>query len=227
MRHPSAVVLLSGGMDSTTCLAIATHEGYDCYAMSFAYGQKATAELNAAKLISKQFGVKAHNIVPMDFLKDLGGSALTSDQLSVPEYEASDDIPITYVPARNTMFLSMALGWAEMLRADHIFIGVSEIDYSGYPDCRPEYIAAFEKMANLATKRAVEGQPLKIHAPLLHLSKAQTILKGAALGVDYSISVSCYSANDRGEACGRCESCVLRQKGFREARMDDSTRYYQ
>lgn len=221
-----AVVLLSGGMDSSTCLAIASDVGYDCYAMSFDYGQKNVAELAAAKVIAQHFAVNAHRMVDLSFLQQLGHSALTEAAIAVPDYQETGEIPPTYVPARNTIFLSLALAWAEVLGAKNIFIGVSAIDYSGYPDCRPAYIAAYQKMANLATKFAVEGQHLNIHTPLIHLSKAETIKKGVALGVDYSMTVTCYQADQHGSACGRCDSCMLRKHGFEEAGVGDNTRYY-
>ena len=214
-----AIILLSGGLDSTTCLAIAKHEGYGCYAMSFDYGQKHHAELNAAKKIAAHFNVAKHEIVSIS-VGHLGGSALTDATLSVPDYSAEKTIPITYVPARNTIFLSIGLGWAEILHAEKIFIGVSAVDYSGYPDCRPEYIAAFQKMADLATAAGVNDQKIKIEAPLIHLSKADTIRLGHKLGVDYSLTVSCYRLDEQGTACGKCDSCVLRKKGFDEVERD-------
>lgn len=219
-----AVVLLSGGLDSTTVIAKAQADGFEVYALSFDYGQRHDSELEAAKRVAAQFAVTEHKIVPMD-LRSIGGSALTDDTMEIPEAEA-EGIPATYVPARNTVFLSIALGWAEVINADAICIGVSAVDYSGYPDCRPEYIAAFETLANLATKRGVEGNPIKISTPLIDLSKAQTIELGHSLGVDYSLTVSCYQANDEGEACGKCDSCRLRIKGFTDAGITDSTRYF-
>ncbi|MBU2863050.1 7-cyano-7-deazaguanine synthase QueC [Reinekea forsetii] len=220
---PKAVVLLSGGLDSTTVIAKAQADGYDVYALSFDYGQRHDSELEAARRVAQQFSVIEHKIVPMN-LRSIGGSALTDDSIDVPT-EESEGIPSTYVPARNTVFLSVALGWAEVINADAICIGVSAVDYSGYPDCRPEYIAAFETLANLATKRGVEGHPIKIVTPLIDLSKAQTIELGHKLGVDYSLTVSCYQANDAGEACGQCDSCRLRIKGFSDAGVPDQTRY--
>ncbi|MDN3650267.1 7-cyano-7-deazaguanine synthase QueC [Reinekea marina] len=220
---PKAVVLLSGGLDSTTVIAKAQADGYDVYALSFDYGQRHDSELEAARRVARQFSVIEHKIVPMN-LRSIGGSALTDDSIDVPT-EESEGIPSTYVPARNTVFLSVALGWAEVINADAICIGVSAVDYSGYPDCRPEYIAAFETLANLATKRGVEGHPIKIVTPLIDLSKAQTIELGHKLGVDYSLTVSCYQANDEGEACGQCDSCRLRIKGFSDAGVPDQTRY--
>ena len=219
-----AVVLLSGGLDSTTVIAKVKADGYDVYALSFDYGQRHDSELEAAKRVAAQFSVTEHKIVPMN-LRSIGGSALTDDSIDVPE-EESEGIPVTYVPARNTVFLSIALGWAEVINADAICIGVSAVDYSGYPDCRPEYIAAFETLANLATKRGIEGNPISISTPLIDLSKAQTIELGNSLGVDYSMTVSCYQANENGEACGKCDSCRLRIKGFEDAGIADPTRYY-
>jgi 7-cyano-7-deazaguanine synthase len=219
-----AVVLLSGGLDSTTSLAYAKAQGFDCYALSFDYGQKQKAELKAAKKIAEYFSVKEHQIVQLA-LNNLVRSALVSDDIVIPDYSGDGEIPITYVPARNTIFFSIALGWAEVLEADAIFSGVSSTDYSGYPDCRPEYIAAFQTMANLATKRGVEGNPIKIETPLTKLNKAQTIKLGQDLGVDYSLAVSCYRADDEGLACGTCDSCVFRKKGFAELGANDPTRY--
>ena len=218
-----AVVLLSGGLDSTTVLAQAQMDGYEVYALSFDYGQRHDSELDAARIVAQRAGVVEHKVVPMS-LRSIGGSALTDMAMDVPEV-ASEGIPVTYVPARNTVFLSIALGWAEVIDADAIFIGVSAVDYSGYPDCRPEYIAAFEKMANLATKRGVEGRPVRILTPLIDLTKADTVRLGVRLGVDYAATVSCYQANSLGEACGLCDSCRLRIKGFAEAGVADSTRY--
>ena len=212
-----AVVLLSGGIDSATTLAIAKNLGFDIYALSFRYGQRHAMELEAAMRIAKRYNVARHLIVDID-LRKIGGSALTAD-INVPKNrdaeEMKKDIPVTYVPARNTIFLSYALAWAEVIGANDIFIGVNVLDYSGYPDCRPEYIAAYEKMANLATKAGVEGkQKLKIHTPLIQMSKSQIIQKGIELGVDYSLTHSCYDPSDSGEACGECDSCLLRLKGF-------------
>jgi 7-cyano-7-deazaguanine synthase len=220
-----AVILLSGGLDSTTCLAYASSKGYDCYALSFDYGQKHHSELNAAKKIAKKYNAKKHEIITLS-IGNLGGSALTDDTLNVPAHsETNKGIPLTYVPARNTIMLSIALGWAEILNADFIFIGVSSVDYSGYPDCRPDYIKAFGEMANLATKRGVEGNGIQIETPLLYLSKAETNKLGISLGVDYSETVSCYKATDDGLACGECDSCYLRKKGFEDAKIVDPTRY--
>lgn len=218
-----AVVLLSGGLDSSTVLAYAKDQGFSVYALSFDYGQRHDSELEAAKRIAAKEGVVEHKIVPMD-LRSIGGSALTDDAIEVPT-EAQEGIPATYVPARNTVFLSIALGWAEVVDADAICIGVSSVDYSGYPDCRPEYIEAFEKLANLATKRAVEGQSIQIMTPLINLTKAETVQMGDQLGVDYSMTVSCYQADEQGAACGICDSCRLRKKGFAEAGLKDPTKY--
>ncbi|EAR60140.1 7-cyano-7-deazaguanine synthase QueC [Neptuniibacter caesariensis] len=218
-----AVVLLSGGLDSATALAMAADRGYDCYVLSFDYGQRSLTELNAAKEIAKQLNAREHRVIRLH-LEDFGGSALTDHSIDVPE-EETDDIPVTYVPARNTVFLSLALGWAEVLEADSIFIGVNAVDYSGYPDCRPEYIAAFETMANLATKRGVNGDPIKIETPLIDLTKEAIIQEGTRLGVDYGLTVSCYQADDSGRACGNCDSCRLRALGFTDAGLEDPTRY--
>jgi 7-cyano-7-deazaguanine synthase len=225
---PRAVVLLSGGLDSTTTLAIARSEGYEIHALTFRYGQRHTIEIAAAQRIAAHFGVAGHVIVPID-LRMFGGSALTSDT-PVPKDRSIDEmgqgIPITYVPARNTIFLSFALARAEALQTGHIFLGVNVLDYSGYPDCRPEFIAAFERMANLATRAAVEGlQKLTIHTPLIELTKAQIITRGQALGVDYILTVSCYDPTPDGAACGRCDACLLRLKGFAEAGLTDPIRY--
>lgn len=219
----NAVVLFSGGLDSTTCLAYAKAQGFNCYALSFNYGQKHSAELNAAKRIAEKIGVK-HIIVDLP-ISQFGGSALTDSKLDVPDFANSTDIPITYVPARNTIFLSFALGWAETLKAQDIYIGVSAVDYSGYPDCRPEFIQAFQKLANLATKAGVEEGNIFIRTPLVDLSKAETIKLGISLGVDYSMTVSCYKATLDGKACGKCDSCALRKKGFKDANVLDVTNY--
>ncbi|PCJ91752.1 MAG: 7-cyano-7-deazaguanine synthase QueC [Porticoccaceae bacterium] len=218
-----AVVLISGGLDSTTVLAMAREQGFDCYTLSFDYGQKAHAELKAARQCSELFGACQHKVVELD-LRTIGGSALTDDSIDVPE-EQTSGIPVTYVPARNTVFLSIALGWAEVLGAQDIFIGVNAVDYSGYPDCRPEYIEAFERMANLATKAGVEGQSIKINTPLIHMTKAEIIREGISIGVDYAQTVSCYQASEEGLACGKCESCRLRKLGFEQAGIVDTTRY--
>ncbi len=222
-HNSKAVILVSGGLDSATVLARASADGYDCYALSFNYSQRHQVELNAAKRLCQQFTVKEHKIINLD-LTQIGGSALTDDSIAVPEEETSG-IPVTYVPARNTIFLSIALGWAEVLGAERIFVGVNAVDYSGYPDCRPEYIAAFEKMANLATKIGVEQQNIRIETPLIDLTKAEIIQQGMALGVDYSQTVSCYQADEQGRACGRCDSCRLRRLGFADAGFDDPTIY--
>jgi queuosine biosynthesis protein QueC len=227
-RKQKAVVLLSGGIDSTTTLAIAQKMGFTTYALSFRYGQRHQIELEAAASIARNFHVAKHLIVDID-LRLIGGSALTGN-IDVPKSRSVEqmgkDIPVTYVPARNTIFLSYALAWAEVIGSSDIFIGVNALDYSGYPDCRPEYIAAYEKMANLATKAGVEGnQKLKIHTPLIEMSKADIIRKGIELGVDYSLTHSCYDPSAEGLACGECDSCLLRLKGFREAGITDSIKY--
>lgn len=219
-----AIVLLSGGLDSATCLAVAHAAGHACYALSFDYGQKHAAELQAAQRLAQRYAL-AHNIMEIAAVGRLGGSALTDSQHTVPDHQESAEIPLTYVPARNTIMLSLALGWAEVLSAERIVVGVSAVDYSNYPDCRPEYIAAFQRLAELATKRGVEGHPLLIDAPLIHKSKAETIQLGVAAGLDYSQTVSCYRATDEGLACGSCSSCHLRKKGFQEAGIVDPTRY--
>jgi len=219
-----AIVLISGGLDSATVLAIAKAAGYDCYGLSFYYGQRHQVELHAANQIAKNLHVKTHKVLHLD-LNNIGGSALTDDHIAVPIEGVNNGIPVTYVPARNTVFLSLALGWAEVLQAHDIFIGVNAIDYSGYPDCRPEFIEAFEKMANLATKAGVEGQAFKIHTPLIDLTKAQIIQKGTTLGVDYSLTISCYQPNTQGHACGVCDACRLRAAGFEQAGMADPTIY--
>lgn len=218
-----AVVLVSGGLDSTTVLAIAQAQGYECYTISFDYGQRHRAELDAAERTAKAMGAIQHKVVKLD-LRSIGGSALTDDTIDVP-VDDPGGIPVTYVPARNTVFLSIALGWAEVVGAEAMCIGVNAVDYSGYPDCRAEYIEAFQTMANLATKAGVEGKPLEIQTPLIDLTKAQIIHKGLALGVNYGLTVSCYQANDTGEACGQCDSCRLRKKGFEEAKVPDPTIY--
>ena len=222
-KSKKAVILFSGGLDSSTVLAEAMANGFECYAMSFNYSQRHKIELEAAKIIAKNTGVLEHKIINLD-LTQIGGSALTDETIEVPEHETVG-IPVTYVPARNTIFLSIALGWAEVLGANHIFVGVNAVDYSGYPDCRAEYIDSFEKMANLATKVGVEEHSLKIETPLIDLTKSEIIQKGMALGVDYSQTISCYQANDQGEACGVCDSCRLRKQGFEDAGVDDPTHY--
>ena len=219
-----AVILLSGGLDSTTVLAIAKSQGYDCYALSFDYGQKQRSELDSSISIAKKSNVIEHRIMKIS-LSDIGGSALTDQSIDVPKYSESDEIPITYVPARNTIFLSFALAWAEVVDCQTIFIGVNALDYSGYPDCRPEFIEAFENMANLATKQSVEGDRIQIKTPLISMTKAEIIKKGLSLGVDYSETTSCYDANALGEACGECDACVLRKIGFENANVQDPTRY--
>ena len=218
-----AVILVSGGLDSTTVLAMARAEGYACYTLSFDYGQRHRAELVAAERVSAALGEVEHKVVRLN-LDSIGGSALTDDSIAVPE-EATEGIPVTYVPARNTVFLSIALGWAEVLGAHDIFIGVNAVDYSGYPDCRPQYIAAFESVANLATRAGVEGQKITIHTPLMEQGKGQIIRAGVSLGVDYSLTVSCYQATEEGLACAKCDSCRLRRQGFVDAGIDDPTRY--
>jgi 7-cyano-7-deazaguanine synthase len=218
-----AVVLLSGGLDSATVLAIARARGFECYALSVHYGQRHSAELAAARLIASSLGAREHRIMGVD-LAGIGGSALTDTGIAVPESPATG-IPITYVPARNTLMLSLALGWAEVVGAADIFMGVNAVDYSGYPDCRPEFIAAFENLARLATKAGVEGVPFKIQAPLIDMSKADIIRTGAELGVDFAVTVSCYQAGPDGAACGKCDSCRLRAAGFAAAHLTDPTRY--
>lgn len=224
MSQPKAVILLSGGLDSATVVAMAKAQGFACYTMSFDYGQRHRAELQAAARVARQLGVIEHKVIGLD-LNGIGGSALTDPDIAVPE-TAGEGIPVTYVPARNTVFLSLALGWAEVLGARHLFIGVNAVDYSGYPDCRPEFVEAFERLANLATKAGVEGDTFKIEAPLQFLSKAQIVQAGTQLGVDYGLTVSCYQANDEGEACGRCDSCRLRAEGFKVAGISDPTKYW-
>jgi len=219
-----AVILLSGGLDSTTALAIAKEQNYDCYALSFDYGQKQRSELESSISIAKKSNVIEHRIMKIS-LSDIGGSALTDKAIDVPKHVESEEIPITYVPARNTIFLSFALAWAEVVNSQTIFIGVNALDYSGYPDCRPEFIEAFENMANLATKQSVEGNRIQIKTPLINMTKAEIITKGLSLGVDYSETTSCYDANALGEACGECDACVLRKNGFSNANVVDPTRY--
>jgi len=213
VSHPRAVILLSGGLDSATTLAIAQSEGFDCYALSFRYGQRHAAELDAARRVAKSLGAAKHVILDID-LRQFGGSALTSD-IPVPKDRPLDEtIPVTYVPARNTIFLSFALAWAEVLGAQDIFIGVNALDYSGYPDCRPEYIAAFQQMAGLATKAGVEGARVRVHTPLIEMRKADIIRKGLELGVDYELTFSCYDPTPDGMPCGHCDSCRIREQGF-------------
>ncbi|OLU34655.1 7-cyano-7-deazaguanine synthase QueC [Pseudomonas sp. PA15(2017)] len=223
MSEKKAVILLSGGLDSATVVAMAREQGYSCYSMSFDYGQRHRSELQAAERVARQLGVVEHKVIGIN-LDGIGGSALTDASIDVPQ-SPTTGIPVTYVPARNTVFLSLALGWAEVLGAQDIFIGVNAVDYSGYPDCRPEFVNAFEHMANLATKMGVEGQRIRIQAPLQMLSKAEIVQAGSRLGVDYGLTVSCYLADADGRACGKCDSCRLRAAGFAAAGMADSTRY--
>lgn len=220
-----AVVLLSGGLDSATVLAIARQAGFACHCLSVDYGQRHSAELAAARRVATALGAAGHRIVHLD-MNQFGGSALTDPGIAVPTEGVQPGIPVTYVPARNTVMLSLALAWAEVLGAGDIFVGVNAVDYSGYPDCRPEYIRAFEAMANLATKAAVEGHRLRIHAPLIDLTKAGIVRRGSELGVDYGLTVSCYQADAEGRACGRCDSCRLRRAGFEAAGVADPTRYH-
>lgn len=218
-----AVVLLSGGLDSATCLAIARDQGYQCHTIAFDYGQRTRSELDAAKRVSAALGALSHRVIELG-MGNIGGSALTDHSIDVPE-EGGDGIPVTYVPARNTVFLSLALGLAEVVEAEAIYIGVNAVDYSGYPDCRPAFIEAFQAMANLATKAGVEGNPITVETPLMHLSKAQIIQQGTALGLDYGLTVSCYQADENGNACGKCDSCRLRKQGFEEVLVKDPTNY--
>lgn len=220
---PKAVVLLSGGLDSTTVLAMAIEQGYDAFALSVHYGQRHSAELGAAARVASVLGAREHRVMGVD-LAGIGGSALTDHSIAVPTTPA-EGIPVTYVPARNTLMLSLALGWAEVLGAQAIFIGVNAVDFSGYPDCRPEYISAFAEVARLGTRVGVEGSPIRIESPLVRLSKAEIIREGHRLGVDFSLTVSCYQADEAGRACGRCDSCRLRQAGFVAADVPDPTRY--
>lgn len=222
-EQQKAVVLLSGGLDSATCLAIAKNQGYQCFGLSFDYGQRHRSELAFAEKAAGIADLQDYKVIPID-MRGIGGSALTDASIDVPE-EETEGIPVTYVPARNTVFLSYALAWAEVLAADAIFIGVNALDYSGYPDCRPEFINAFQATANLATKQTIEGQTITIETPLIDKTKAEIIAIGTQLGVDYSQTVSCYQADDQGRACGRCDSCRLRRKGFADAELDDPTRY--
>ena len=225
MEKESAVVLVSGGLDSATCLAMAVDRGYECHALSFDYGQRHVAELEAASRVAKLLGATQHRIMTIG-MGDIGGSALTDDTIAIPSNPHSG-IPVTYVPARNTVFLSLALAWAEVLDAESIFIGVNAVDYSGYPDCRPEYIASFQTMADLATKKAVEGRTIRIETPLIRLGKAEIIRTGTRLGVDYAQTVSCYQPDQSGKACGVCDSCRLRRAGFESSGIADPTRYIQ
>jgi len=219
-----AIILLSGGLDSITVLAEVKKQGYQCYALSFDYGQKHNAELNAARQIAQDYQVEEHKVINLG-LGAIEGSALTDDHIEVPQ-SPQEGIPVTYVPARNTVFLSFALGWAEVLTAYDIYIGVNAVDYSGYPDCRPEFIKAFQTLANLATKAGVEGAEIKIHAPLINMTKAEIIKQGISLGVEYHKTVSCYSADKAGHACGVCDACRLRKVGFKDAKIADPTHYY-
>jgi 7-cyano-7-deazaguanine synthase len=221
-----AVVLVSGGLDSATTLAVARSRGYECYSLSFDYGQRHRSELNAAEHVARAMGVTEHKVMVID-TGGMGGSALTDLALQVPEYSETqtEEIPLTYVPARNTVFLALALGWAEVLESADIFIGVNAVDYSGYPDCRPEFIKAFETLANLATRAGVEGARFRVHTPLIELSKGEIISLGNELGVDYAMTVSCYRADPEGRACGKCDSCRYRIKGFADAGLKDPTRY--
>ena len=218
-----AVILLSGGLDSCTTLAIALSQEYECYALSFDYGQRHRSELEAAEKIAKLLGARDHKTLKLD-LGQIGGSALTDNSIDIP-INPTDEIPVTYVPARNTIFLSLALGWAEVLGADDIFIGVNAVDYSGYPDCRPEFIRAFEQVARLATKAGVEGNPFRINTPLIDFTKAEIINAGIQLGIDYSMTISCYQADEQGRACGKCDSCQFRAEGFKMANVNDPTLY--
>ncbi|MGE0073545.1 MAG: 7-cyano-7-deazaguanine synthase QueC [Thiomonas sp.] len=221
---PRAVVLLSGGMDSATVLALARQQGFACFALSLDYGQRHRAELDAARRVAAALGAQRHEIIPLD-LSRFGGSALTDPAIAVPIQRSDAGIPVTYVPARNTVMLALALSWAEALGAQDLFYGANAVDYSGYPDCRPEYVAAFERLANLATKAGVEGRHMRLHAPLIALSKAQIIQTGVRLGVDYAITVTCYQADAEGRACGHCDACRLRAQGFAAAGLPDVTRY--
>ena len=225
MTDKKAVVLLSGGLDSATVLAQAKAQGFACYSMSFDYGQRHRAELQASVRVAEQLGVVEHKVVGLN-LNGIGGSALTDQAIAVPEDGLAEGIPVTYVPARNTVFLALALGWAEVLSAQDIFIGVNAVDYSGYPDCRPAFIEAFQQLANLATRAGVEGAGFRIRAPLQDMSKAQIIAEGVRLGVDYALTVSCYQADEQGRACGKCDSCRLRAAGFAAAGVADATRYF-
>lgn len=220
-----AVVLLSGGLDSATALAMAREAGYACHALSLDYGQRHRAELEAARAVARHLGAVEHRVMRLD-MGPMAGSALTDASIAVPEDQLSEGIPVTYVPARNTIMLALALGWAEVLDADAIYIGVNAVDYSGYPDCRPTYMDAFRQLANLATKRAVEGRPIDLEAPLINLAKAEIIRRGLGLGVDYSLTVSCYQADSAGRACGHCDSCRLRRQGFEALGISDPTRYF-
>ena len=223
-RIPRAIVLLSGGLDSATCLAIARHQGFECFCLSLDYGQRHHAELDAAMRVATALGAREHRVMKLD-LAAFGGSALTDKNIEIPTHGVGEGIPLTYVPARNTIMLSLALAWAEVLGSTDIFVGVNAVDYSGYPDCRPEFVAAFERLANLATKAGVEGLQTTIHAPLIDLTKAEIVGQGNTLGVDYAITVSCYQADEHGRACGVCDSCRLRRDGFTAAGIVDPTLY--
>lgn len=223
MSKKSAVILVSGGLDSATTLAIAHNEGFECYALSFNYGQRHACELESACKVTKQLGAIEHKLINLD-LSAIGGSALTDHSIAVPD-QPTQGIPITYVPARNTIFLSIALAWAEVLQAQDIYIGINAVDYSGYPDCRPEFIKSFAEMANLATKQGVQGRQFQFHTPLIQLTKSEIIAKGIRLGVDYSLTVSCYNPDERGFACRVCDSCRIRAEGFKSAGVDDPTQY--
>lgn len=222
-QNKRGVVLLSGGMDSAVCLAMARHDGFACHALSFDYGQRHRAELHAAAALAEDLGAIEHRTLTIG-LGEIGGSALTDSSIAVPD-KPGEGIPVTYVPARNTVFLAFALGWAEVLDADRIYTGVNAVDYSGYPDCRPEYLQAFQRLADLATRRGVEGKPIELRAPLLSMSKAAIVREGIRLGVDFARTVSCYQADEDGAACGRCDACRLRHAGFAAAGVPDSTRY--
>ena len=221
-----AVILLSGGLDSTTCLAMAKAQGFECYTLGFDYGQRHNSELKAAVRVAEAMSDNPHKVIRLN-LDAIGGSALTDEKIEVPTGQTADpdSIPVTYVPARNTVFLSIALGYAEVIGANHLFIGANAVDYSGYPDCRPEFIAAFEALANVATKAGVEGAGIQIHAPLMQMSKADIARAGTELGVDYSLTITCYQADDEGRACGACEACHLRREGFEQANLPDPTNY--
>lgn len=220
-----AIILFSGGLDSRTCLSIAKEQGYECYTLSFTYGQKHTVEVERAKELAKQFGVVEHKILTLP-LDEIRGSSLIDADIAVPDYKGDGKIPSTYVPARNTIFLAFALAWGEVIGAYDIFLGANYLDYSGYPDCRPDYLQAFENLAALATKVGVEGQPFKIHTPLLYKNKADIIREGIRLNIDYAQTISCYRADAAGKACGKCDSCTYRKKGFLDANIPDPTPYY-
>ncbi len=220
-----AVVLVSGGLDSATVLAIAKSSNFECYALSFYYGQKNSAEINSSKKLAEKFGVTQHKIINLDFLNEIKGSALTDKNVTIPDHNGDGKVPATYVPARNTIFLTMALAWAEVIGAEEIYTGATSADYSGYCDCRPEYFEALQNLFNLATETTVSGKKIEVKTPLLYFSKAQTIEKGLELGVDYSETVTCYQADQDGKACGRCDSCHYRKQGFKDLGVTDPTRY--